>query len=159
MVAVAVYSAAVCTVTEPTGGCDFPAEGSREAATLDAARAKAAFTLLYPCDLPEGQGLTSVDVTGAAGRQSATMFFDGPFEISVRQSQVAPIQSADPAGASHIVIELLAGVNADLIERNDGSRRAEYRIVWARGGFYYEVLALGPPLSRRQIVNVAKTLE
>ena len=39
-------------------------------------------------------------------------------------------------------------VKADVIERNDGSRRAEYHVVWSQGKVFYDVLASGAVLSR-----------
>ena len=56
-------------------------------------------------------------------------------------------------------VEMSAMIKADVIERNDASKNAEYRIVWAQGGVFYEVLAAGPPLSREQILKVARSLQ
>ncbi len=98
-------------------------------------------------------------VTGQPGRQQAELVFDGPFDLTLRQAQYAPAVSADPAGASRTEIDLLPNVRATLIERNDGTRKALYHLLWQRNGIYYEVQALGPPLQRRTILLVATSLQ
>jgi len=159
LIAALVYVATTVSVTEPTGGCYFPAAGSSQESILTEGRTKARFNLLYPCQLPGGEALTAINVSGTAGQQTAVLAFDGPFDMTVRQSQVAPILSPDPAGTSHIVVDLFPNIKADVIERNDASRNAEYRVVWAQGGVFFEVLAAGPPLSREQILKVARSLQ
>ena len=159
LLAAFVYAAMTVSVTEPTGGCYLPAAGSAAAATLNDGKSKAAFPLVYPCDLPGGETLTAIQVTGATGKQTAVLAFDGPFDMTVRESQVAPAINADPGGTTHIVLNLFPNTKADVIERNDGSAKAEYRIVWSQAGIYYEVLASGPPLSREQILKVARSLQ
>ncbi len=84
----------------------------------------------------------------------------GPSSSRISQSQVAPLINADPAGASHIVLdELFPGVKADLIEINEGTGKATYHLIWDRNGLHYEVLAKGPPLQRRAILDVARSLQ
>ncbi len=149
-----------CRPPEVESGCPASGDGSREAALLDEGQAQTAFDILYPCRLPNSQRLITIDVVGDRGKQSVTAVWDGPFEITVRQSQVAPVVNADPAGASHIVLaDLFPGIKVDLIEINDGSSRALYHLIWARGGMYYEVLAVGPPLQRRLVLEIARSLE
>jgi len=147
------------TVPEPVGGCYFPAAGSSQDSILSEGKAKAGFPLAYPCQLPGGESLSGINVTGTPGKQTAVLTFGGPFDMTVRQSQVAPVLSADPAGASHIVVNLFPNVKADVIERNDASQDVEYRIVWVQSGIFYEVLAAGPPLSRDAILKVARSLQ
>jgi hypothetical protein len=123
-------------------------------------RTDATFQFLYPCYLPNSQTLRAVSVIGDRGRQSVVVSWEGPFELTFRQSQVAPLANTDPAGASRRVVnQLFPGTNADLIEINDGSSRASYHLVWSRGGFYYEVLAVGPPLQSRVVLEVARSLQ
>jgi len=126
---------------------------------LEQARAEAGFRVLYPCQLPAGERLASVAVTGQPGKRTVTLAFEGPFEISLRQSQVAPIYGADPTGASRINVDLFPGVTGILLERYDGSSRAQYDIYWDRDGLHYELLVVGPPLSRRQVLLVVTSLE
>src|SRR5262249_3053972 len=154
-----IYAAVTVTVENPAGGCYFPSAGSEAEAGLKEARGKTGFSLLFPCPLPGGGSLTSAHGVGGRGQQSATMAFSGPFDMTLRQSQVAPRVSADPAGSTHITVSLFSNVKADLIERNDGSRRAEYHVIWSQGTMFYELLADGPPLSRDLILNVARSLQ
>ena len=159
-VAFVVWLAFTCGAADVATGCHIPADDGREGRLLAQGRSEASFDFQYPCRLPNSQSLVNVAVVGAAGRQSVTLSWDGPFDLSIQQSQVAPLQNADPAGASHIVLDdLFPGVRADLIEINDGSRRAQYRLIWARAGIYYEVVAVGPPLQRRVILDIARSLE
>jgi hypothetical protein len=153
------YSALTVSVSEPSGGCYLPAEGSRQGDVLKEGKAKAGFNLRYPCQLPAGQTLTSISVVGQTGRQSATLNFDGPFDMTIRQSQIPPALSADPAGSSHVVIDLFPSIKAQLIERNDGSRKAEYHLVWSQDAIFFDLLADGPPLSREQILKAARSLQ
>ena len=85
--------------------------------------------------------------------------FNGPYEMTIRQSQIPPAQSADPAGASKVDVQLFPNTEATLIERNDGSRKAMYHLLWVRNGLYYELQAFGPPLQRQQILDAARSLE
>ena len=101
----------------------------------------------------------TVSVTGAAGRQQVELAFDGPFEMTFRQAQFAPAFSADPAGASRVVIELHPNTPATLIERYDGSAKALYHVIWQRNGFYWELHAVGPPQQRRAILDAARSLD
>jgi hypothetical protein len=98
-------------------------------------------------------------VTGDAGRQQAELVWDGPFDLTLRQSQLAPAVAPDPAGASHIIIDLFPNVPATLIEQNDGSGHALYHLFWQRGGVYFEVQAVGPPLQRRAVLKIATSLQ
>jgi hypothetical protein len=157
--ALVVWLAFTCGTADVATGCEVPEEDSREGRFLAEGHAEASFDFQYPCRMPNSQRLTNVAVVGAAGRQSVTLSWDGPFDLSIQQSQVAPLINADPAGASHIIIDnLFPGVRADLIEINDGSRRAQYRLLWSQRGIYYEVVAVGPPLQRRVIIDIARGL-
>src|SRR5262249_23934120 len=117
------------------------------------------FPLLYPCELPAGEKLTAVTIAGEIGAQSGTLTFGGPFDMTLRQSQVPPALSADPAGASLIIIDLVPSVKPQLIQRHDGSRKAEYHLVWNQQGIFYDLLADRPPLSREQILKAARSLK
>jgi hypothetical protein len=139
--------------------CPMPTAGSEQAALLDRARGEAAFNLLYPCRLPAASRLIAANVQGARGRQQTELVFNGPYDMTIRQSQVPPAQSADPAGASKIDVQLFSNTQATLIERNDGSQKALYHLLWVRNGLYYELQAYGPPLQRRQILDAARSLE
>ena len=159
-VAAVVFLAFTCQTADVPSDCQLPADGSRQADILAEARSQAGFAILYPCKLPNSQRLVTVDVVGARGKQSVSIVFDGPFEITIRQSQVAPLVNADPAGASHIVLEnLFPGVKADLIEINEGTSRALYHLVWSQAGMYYELLASGPPLQRRTVLEITRSLQ
>jgi hypothetical protein len=159
VVACTAYSALTVTVTDPSGSCTIPAKDSDAGSLLDDSTQQAGFKVLYPCQLPAGEKLTTAGVTGDPGARSSTLTFGGPFDMTVRQSQVPPALSADPAGSSHLVIDLFPNVKAQLIERNDGSRKAEYHLVWNQGAFFYDVLADGPPLSRDLILKAARSLQ
>jgi hypothetical protein len=126
---------------------------------LDDAKAKTGFPVLYPCRLSANETLTSITVSGDSGKQSVTMVFAGDYEMTVRQSQVAPAVNPDPTGATHTTIDFLPGVRADLIERNDGSRTALYDFFWQKGLIYYELLAVGPPQQREQLKEIATSLQ
>ena len=147
------------SASDSVEACQLPATGSREAQLLADARRQINFNLLYPCRLPGATYLESIAVTGMPGRQQVELTFDGPFEMAVRQSQVPPPLNPDPTGASRTDIDLFADVRGVLIERNDGSARALYHLYWNRGGLFYEVQATGPPLQRRQILQVATSLQ
>jgi hypothetical protein len=137
----------------------MPRDGTRQADMIAQGKQQSGFPILYPCKLPNSQILTSVDVVGEKGKQSVSITFDGPFEITVRQSQIAPLVNADPSGASHSVVDsLFPGVKADLIEINDGSGRATYHLIWAKQSLYYEVLMTGPPLQRQAVLDLARSL-
>lgn len=153
-----IWLAATCSSDE-VEACPTPVPGSNQAALLQRTRDEADFNVLYPCQLPLGQSLRSGTVTGAPGRQQAELVWDGPFDLTLRQAQYPPAVSPDPAGASTIAVNLFANVRATLIERNDGSGGALYHLLWQRDGIYYEVQAVGPPLQRRAILNVATSLE
>ncbi|HLF78261.1 MAG TPA: hypothetical protein VJB57_12305 [Dehalococcoidia bacterium] len=126
---------------------------------LSELRGQARFGLVYPCYLPNAQTLTSTSLQGATGRQQAELVFSGPFDLTVRQAQVPPAVSPDPAGASRRTIDLFPNVQATFIERNDGTRKALYHLLWDANGLYYEIQALGPPLQSQTIVNIARSLQ
>jgi hypothetical protein len=109
--------------------------------------------------LPNAQLLESASVQGPSGRQRADLVFDGPFDLTVRQSQVPPPVSPDPAGASRRVVDLFPNVRATYIERNDGTSKALYHLFWEVNGLFYEVQAFGPPLQSRAILQVARSLQ
>ena len=160
VVAVAiVFMALTCQSADPDSACPQPNAGSNEAMLLDRARSEASFNLLYPCKLPAASRLVAANVQGAKGRQQTELVFNGPYELTIRQAQVPPSVSADPAGASKVDIQLFPNTEATLIERNDGSQKALYHLFWIRNGLYYELQASGPPLQRRQILEAARSLE
>lgn len=97
-------------------------------------------------------------MTGQPGRQRSELRFEGPFDLALRQAQTPPAQAADPTGATRIVIELLPQVRATLIEVNDGSGQALYHLFWEQDGLFFELQASGPPLQRRTILEVARSL-
>jgi len=154
-----VFMAFTCQSADSDGSCSQPAAGSNEAMLLDRARGEAAFNLLYPCRLPAASRLIAANVQGARGRQQTELVFNGPYDMTIRQSQVPPAQSADPTGASKTDVQLFTNTAATLIERNDGSQKALYHLLWVRNGLYYELQAFGPPLQRRQILDAARSLE
>jgi hypothetical protein len=156
---VIVFLALTCSTADPASGCPTPTAGSEQAMLLDRARNEANFNLLYPCKLPAAQRLVGASVTGARGKQQVDFVFNGPYDMTIRQSQIAPAVSPDPAGASRIDVQLFPNTEASLIERNDGSQKALYHLFWFRNGLYYELQAFGPPLQRRQILQVATSLE
>jgi len=77
----------------------------------------------------------------------------------VRQAQYPPAVAPDPTGATRRVINLFPNVPASLIEINDASGDASYQYYWERGGIFYEVQAVGPPLQERAIRAVATSLQ
>lgn len=159
-IAAVAFLAFTCSSADVESDCPIPADGSKQAAMLEEGRSQAGFHVLYPCKLPNAQELSTVSVVGDRGKQSVTLVFGGPFDLTIRQSQVAPVVNPDPSGASHSVLnDLFPGVKADLIEINEGTRRALYHLIWSRAGMYYEVLAVGPPLQRRAILEVARSLQ
>ncbi|HLF70614.1 MAG TPA: hypothetical protein VI759_00470 [Dehalococcoidia bacterium] len=158
-VALMIWLASNCSSGGQTGDCDRPGAGSLAANRLDEAGDAAAFPILYPCDLPAAEELTDATVTGTPGKQIVELRFDGPFDVSVRQAQFAPIQQADPTGASRISIDLFPNVRATLIERNDGTNKALYHFIWERNGIFYEVQASGPPLQRDAVRRIATSLQ
>ena len=139
--------------------CPTPVPGSSQDGLLQKARTGAAFTLLYPCSMPGSQQLTSSSVIGDKGRQQAELVFSGAFDLTIRQSQFPPAVSPDPAGASRRTIDLFPNVKATLIEINDGSGSAQYHYLWERGGIYFELQAVGPPLQERSLRQVATSLQ
>ena len=126
---------------------------------LSGLRSQARFAVLYPCQLPAGEKLSTVAIKGQPGRQQTELVFEGPFELAIRQSQFPPPVNPDPTGASRTTIDLFPNTPGLLIERNDGSSKALYHLFWDRAGVFYEVQAVGPPLQRRAIVLLATTLE
>ncbi len=157
--AVLLFLFATCSSAEPIASCPPPEEGSAAAAELTRAEESARFKVVYPCILPAAERLENVTIVGEAGRQQVELIFDGPFDMTIRQSQFPPLVTADPAGASRIRIDLFPNVRASLVERNDGSSQALYHLFWEQGGVYYELQAFGPPLQRRTILEVARSLE
>ncbi len=152
------FLVAVCEVNNPQACAKPPAE-SEGGRMLAEGRSSVPFPVLYPCTLPNGESLTNVAVTGERGRQAVTLTFDGPFEMSLRQSEAAPVYSPDPAGTSRSPVSLFPGVSGTLIERYDGSRHAQYQVVWERDDIFYELIAVGPPLQREQVLLVITSLE
>jgi hypothetical protein len=160
LLVVFVFMAFTCqSAEEDPSGCPTPVPGSDQAMLLDRARSEASFLLLFPCRLPAASRLVAANVQGARGRQQTELVFNGPYDMTIRQSQVPPAVSADPSGASKVDIQLFPNTQATLIERNDGSQKALYHLLWIRNGLYYELQAFGPPLQRRQIIDAAQSLE
>ena len=155
-----VFMAFTCEgAKDDPSGCATPVPDSTEAMLLDRARTEASFLLLYPCRMPAASRLIAANVQGAKGKQQTELVFNGPYDLTIRQSQVPPAVSADPSGASKIDVQLFPNTTATLIERNDGSQKALYHLLWVRNGLYYELQAFGPPLQRRQIIDAAQSLE
>ncbi len=150
---------ATCSTSGLDNPCPTPAAGSEAGSLLADARSEAPFAVLYPCQLPAGEQLVGETVTGPAGRQQAELVFAGPFDLTLRQSQYPPPTNPDPTGASRSEIDLFPNVRAILLEVNDGTRKALYHLFWERDGLFYELQAVGPPLQRRQILQVATSLE
>jgi hypothetical protein len=150
---------AVRTNRVDDSACDLPPAGSDAAALLERLQDEAGFEVLYPCDLPAGQTLSTGIVEGEGSRRSATMEFEGPFDIVLRQALAPPAVSPDPTGASRQMIDLFPDIRAILIELNDGTRKSFYHVLWERNGIYYEVIANGPPQTRRHILDFATSLQ
>jgi hypothetical protein len=142
----------------PASACPLPAAGSAEGAIIAQAQQRTRFQLDYPCYLPNSQVLESHSVTGNVGQQRSEFTFTGPFDIAIRQAQVAPPLEPDPTGATHTTIMLMEGVRADFIQRTDGSSKALYHLYWERNGFFYELQAFGPYTQQRTILQVARSL-
>src|SRR5215213_11255864 len=121
-----IFMALTCQNADSDDICPQPTAGSNEAMLLDRARGEASFNLLYPCRLPAAARLIAANVQGARGRQQTELVFNGPYELTIRQSQIPPAQSADPTGASKTDVQLFPNTEATLIERNDGSQKALY---------------------------------
>ena len=151
--------ALTCSSSAEPEGCPTPEAGSKQGDVLGGVRRDARLTVLYPCYLPQAEELLSGTVTGTAGRQRAELVFGGPFDLTIRQSQYPPAVSADPAGASQVDIDLFPNVRATLIEINDGSRKALYHVLWSKDNLFYEVQAVGPPLQRSTVLQVARSLQ
>jgi len=154
-----VFMAATCSASDAVGACPTPVPGSKGATLLDEARSEARFNLVYPCDVPAGEALDTVAVTGVSPRQQVEFAFDGPFDIKLRQSQFPPPVNPDPTGATRTDIALFPNVQAILIERNDGSPDALYHLFWSQDGLHYEVQVTGPPLQRRAVLEFARSLK
>jgi hypothetical protein len=159
IVALLIFAAFTCSTSDNAGACQLPPEGSAQADLLADARSQAAFPVRFPCHLPGATSLESVAVTGTPGRQKVELIFNGPFELAVRQSQFPPAVNPDPTGATRSDVDLFPNVPAILIERNDGSSKALYHLYWESQGIFYEVQAVGPPLQRRQVLQIATSLE
>ncbi len=159
MAVIAVLGFVTCRSNDPTSACPTPVPNSKQADLLSQARGQAKFSLSYPCFLPNVQDLTKANVEGVAGRQQAELVFNGTFDLTIRESQVAPAVSADPAGASRRTLDLYPNVPATFIERNDGSNKALYHLFWTQNGLFYEVQAAGPPLQSDAIVQIARSLQ
>jgi hypothetical protein len=155
----AVLGVFTCQSSDPSSSCPTPVPSSKEASLLTEARGQARFALVYPCYLPNVQNLSSASVLGTTGRQQAEMVFSGTFDLTLRQGQIAPAVSADPAGASRRTIDLYPNVQATFIEQNDGTSKALYHLFWQQDGVFYEVQAYGPPLQSQTIVKVARSLQ
>jgi len=156
---IVVYLAATCSAGDPVVACPQPLPGSDGATALERVRGEAGFEVLYPCVIPGGTRLYDASVTGNPGRQQVELFFEGVFEIAVRQAQFPPAVPPDPTGATRRTIDLFPNVPAALIEINDASGDASYHYFWERGGIYYEVQAVGPALQERAIRAVATSLQ
>jgi len=117
--------------------------------------------VLYPCYLPGGERLETGSVANVdpTGRQAVEFVFAGPFDMTIRQSQLPPPVNPDPAGASRTTIDLFPNVQAIFIQVNDGSGKAMYHLFWTRSGIFYELQAYGPALQQRTILQVATSLE
>jgi hypothetical protein len=148
-----------CSSSDPTSACPTPVAGSQEEAILAKTRAGASFPVLYPCFLPGAQGLRGGTVSGEPGRQQAELVFGGPFDMTIRQSQVPPPAVADPAGTSRTLIDLFPNVPATFVQRNDGTPDALYHLYWTRNGIFYELQAFGPAQQQRPILQVARSLQ
>jgi hypothetical protein len=155
----AIVAIFTCSPDDRTEACPTPVPDSPGAVRMQEARGLARFQVAYPCFLPNGQRLETTSVTGPSGRQQVELAFDGPFEMRFRQSQFPPAVSADPAGASRVVVELFDNTPATLIERYDGSSKALYHLLWERNGFFWELQASGPPQQRRAILESARSLQ
>jgi hypothetical protein len=156
---VAVYLAATCSAGEPVAACPQPLAGTDAAAALQRARDEAAFEFQYPCSTPGATQFYDASVTGEPGRQQVQLFFEGVFDLTVRQSQFPPTVPPDPTGATRRVIDLYPNVQASLIEINDASGNASYHYYWEQDGIFYELQAVGPPLQERTLREVATSLE
>jgi hypothetical protein len=159
LAALALYFVATCSGGAPIEVCPTPAPGTPQEEVLQRVQEDADFDVLYPCTVPGAQQLASGTITGEDGRQQAELVFSGPFDLTIRQSQIPPAVGPDPAGASRRVIDLFPNVRATLIEINDGSGDAQYHYFWERDGIFYEVQAVGPPLQERAIRQVATSLQ
>jgi hypothetical protein len=159
LVVVGLIFAAVQCETQVAEACPVPSADSREGQILSSVRSQAGFPVLYPCNLPYTQRLDSATVVGNPGRQSVTLVFVGTFDLTIRQSQFPPAFNPDPAGVSRTRVDLLPDARATFLQRNDGSAKAQYHLLWKRGGIYFEVQAIGPPLQQRHILNVASSLK
>jgi hypothetical protein len=156
--ALVIIAIATCSTTVAVAACP-PEPDTKNGTLLQEARQQANFPLVYPCDLPASERFETYSVVGMPGRQQAEFAFEGPFEIKVRQAQFAPTANADPAGTSRVDIDLYPNVRATLLERNDGSSKARYHLLWEQAGIYYEVQAVGPPLQRQAILRLARSLQ
>jgi len=151
---------ATCSTEDPqAGACPTPEPGSAAAGALANVRSAAGFDVLYPCQLPGAERIETATISGPAGRHRVELFFDGPFEMAIRQSQFPPPFTPAPTGASRVTIDLFPNVRAILLEVNDGTSKAEYHLFWEQSGLFYEIQALGPPLQRRTILLIARSLQ
>jgi hypothetical protein len=148
-----------CQGGDTSGACATPKPGTKEADVLDKARQASSFNLQFPCFLPAAETLFSTATTGAQGRQQTDLVFHGPYDMTIRQSQVAPPVTPDPAGVSKTDIDLFPNVKATFLQVNDGSQQAMYHLFWTRNALFYELQAAGPPLQQRQILEVARSLQ
>jgi hypothetical protein len=155
----AVGAIATCSTNDQVEACPTPVPGSAEARTLESTRLRADFTLLFPCYLPNTERLMQGSVVGEQGEQRTEITFEGAFDMALRQSQVPPPIEAEQTGASRITLQLFPGTEALLIEKNDGSSRALYHLLWERGGTHYELQAFGPPLQRATVLKIARSLQ
>lgn len=156
---IAILGIATCQGDNKAEGCSVPAAGSKEAAIIDKARGDSSFTLLYPCFLPNSEDLVSSTTTGTTGRQRNELVFNGPYDLTIRQSQYPPPVAPDPAGTSRTDIDLFSNVRATFLQQNDGSQKAMYHLFWVRNAIYYELQAFGPPIQQRQILEIARSLQ
>jgi hypothetical protein len=156
-----IFMALTCETDDSVGACPpLPEPGSEDYVIVTRAVDEARFSLMFPCYLPNSQELQTSSITGEIGRQSVEFAWEGPFkDLALRQSQYAPAPVAATVGASRRTIDLFPNTRATFIEINDGSADAQYYLLWSRGGIYYELQAVGPPLQQELVLRIARSLE
>ncbi len=154
-----IYLASTCQSVDQADACATPVPGSEAERLINEARDQAGFPLVFPCYLPNAEDLESTAVTGEPGQQAASFVWTGPFDFTIRQSQIPPAVSPDPSGASRVTIDLFPSIQATLIEQNDASGDALYHLFWTQENVYYELQAYGPPQQRRIVLQIARSLQ
>lgn len=152
-----IFIALTCS-SEDVEACPLPPAESNLGQDLALVRTQAGFPVRYPCFLPGGERFEVITFTPGS-REQVELIFDGPFEMSIRQSNLPPAVNPDPSGASRITRNLFPNVPVEIIERNDGSRRALYHLYWENENVFYELQAYGPPQQREAVLQVARSLE